>query len=131
MPPRRRRPKGTKPASPDAVQADRFRAEILAGYDRWIAAGPFLNTEESSEDVRQRCEAARDRGLALLSYAGGHRAEITQARRNSIMDAFNKALAAMMAAALVVYPDARLTDAWYEHIVDVLIDALKLAHPLP
>jgi hypothetical protein len=69
--------------------------------------------------------------MALLSYTGGHRAEISLSRRDAIMEAFDKALAATLAAALFVHPDASITDAWYEDVVDALVDALKLAHPLP
>ena len=130
MPPRRRL-KGPRPDSPDATQANTFRAELLAGYDRWITGAPLLDAEKSSEDVLRRCEAARDRGMALLFYAGGDRAEISRERRDAIMAAFDQALTATMAAARVVYPDAKITDAWYEEIVDALVDALKLTHPLP
>jgi hypothetical protein len=126
MPPRRR-PKG----SPNSTRADTFRAELLAGLDRWVAAGPPPNDDASSEDVLRRHQAARDRGMALLSYTGGHRAEISLSRRDAIMEAFDKALAATLAAALFVHPDASITDAWYEDVVDALVDALKLAHPLP
>ena len=69
--------------------------------------------------------------MALMSYAGGHRAEITEARRDAIMAVFNQAVAATLAAAKTVYPAARITDGWYKHVVDCLIDEIKLARPLP